>query len=425
MKRIICAICFVAIAGIVSNAFADDTGINGFNGLFFRPNVDGKGILNVDSADVLFPGAMHVGSHFQYARRTISFSDPTLGGLVTDLAENQVLMNLIMGVGLLKYLDAGIDIPIVFMQNGTKCINATCTTVSNYTGSALGDIRFVLKLRILEDKENSVGLALASDIGIPTGKRRLFTGGKGPSYEQRLIVSKKFKHVDVAANVGYRVVDRVEALGIVYDDMFTFGAGVKGHLPHNLFAYGTIAGNTLLSERGASKTPVEFMGGIGRRWKKRNIECSIGGGSRLVDGVTAADFRAMGSCGISFGLTKKAREHFNSYRLSEWLIPMKTNQYRLKLAQKELLDDVIRWMTADRKRRVMVVGNADDRRSYDYNMKLSTKRAIATRDYLFAHGVLPEQVSIGTYGEAKPLVAGKREEERTMNRSVVIKEVHD
>lgn len=404
---------------------ANDTGINGFNGLFFRPNVDGQGILNVDTANVLFPGAMHAGSHFQYARRTISFSDPALGGLVTDLVENQVLMNVVIGVGLFKFLDVGMDVPIVLMQNGTKCLNATCTTVRNYTGFGLGDMRFVLKLRILEDEEGSVGLALASDIGIPTGRRRLFTGGKNPSYEQRVIVSKTFPHVEVAANIGYRIVDRDVALGIIFDDSLTFGAGIRGFLPHNFFAFGTITGNALLSDRSQASTPVEFMGGVGRRWQRYNIACHVGGGARLVDGVTAADYRAMGMCGIDFGLTRKARNQLNPMPLTEWFVPMRTNQSRLRRSEKDILDDVIRWLSSDRRRRVLIIGNADDRASYDYNMRLSTRRAIAARDYLFKRSVLPEQVEIATHGEAVPLAYGKTSYDRRINRSIIVREIRE
>lgn len=426
MTRLILMMFVVCFSfGAASAVYADDTGIAGFNGVFFRPTVDGQGILNVDTARVLFPGAMYAGSHFQYARRTISFSDPALGGLVTDLVENQVLMNVVMGVGLFSFLDAGVDIPIALMQNGTSCLDATCTTVSNYTGYGLGDIRLVLKLKILDDKEGSVGLALASDVGFPSGKRNLFTGGKNPSYEQRLIVSKTFKHAEIAANIGYRIVDRVEQLGIIYDDSLTFGLGVRGFLPRDFFLYGTVTGNALLADASKAATPVEFMGGFGHRWKKHNIACQLGGGARLVDGVTAADYRAMGFCGIDFGLTQKARNHLNPQPVMEWMIPLNTNQYTLKRAQTEILDDVVRWLQANRERRVLIIGKADDRASYDYNMKLSTARALNARDYLLAHSVLPEQIKLATHGEAVPFVYGKSPEDRRVNRSIVVQEIRD
>ena len=418
---IIASLALAALVVPVHAAYAADTGVEGFNGIFFRPTVDGQGILNVDTARVLFPGAMYAGAHFQYARRTISFSDPALGGLTTDLVENQVLMNVVMGVGLFEFLDAGLDVPIALMQNGTSCLNAGCTSVSSYTGYGLGDIRFVLKLRVLKDEPGSVGIALISDVGIPSGNRKLFTGGRDPSYEQRLAVSKTFTHAEIAANIGYRIVDRVEALGLIYDDALTFGAAAKGFLLHDFFAFGTITGYSMLADKSAANTPVEFMGGAGHRWQN-GVACHVGGGVRINDGITAADYRAMGSCGVEYGLTKKAREHLNPHPLSEWMIPMDTNQYRLRRAQEEVLDDVIRWLQADRERRVLIVGNADDRSSYDYNMQLSTKRALAARDYLFARSILPEQVKMATYGEAVPRVYGKSAQDRAVNRSVVVRE---
>lgn len=431
MKKIL-SLGFVLQLFVAGVSTAGDTGIDGFNGLFFRPNVDGQGILNVDTANVLYPGAANVAANFQYARRTISFSDPALQGLVTDLVENQVITNLTLGVGLLEFLDFGVDVPIILMQNGTDCLNAACTGISNYSGFGLGDMRFVVKLRILDETKYPFGLALASDIGVPTGNRRLFTGGKNASYEQRLIASKKFKHFEVAANLGYRIVDHVEAVGITYDDSLTFGAGVRGYLPYDLYAYGTISGNAFLSDNSGAGTPVEFMGGVGRKWKN-GVSCQIGAGARLVDGISAADFRAMGSCGIEFGLTEAARAHVSpafaekydaGHRPPErWVIPMDTNQSRLRTKQTEVLEDVIRWLSADRKRRVVIIGNADDRASYDYNMKLSTKRALAARNYLFGRNVGSEQVVIQTQGEIHPLSEGKTEKSRSENRSIVIQEV--
>lgn len=417
----------VVILCSANPVLAGNTGIDGFNALFFRPNVDGAGILNVDTANVLQPGVAYTGGHFQYARRTVSFSDPALGGLTTDLVENQVLMDVVLGVGLLDFLDIGMDVPIALMQNGTNCGNATCTVVSNYTGAAMGDMRFVIKVRLLEDKKGSVGVALASDIGIPTGNKKMFTGGNNASYEQRLIVSKRFKNVEVAANVGYRVVDRVDAIGVTYDDMLTFGAGVKGYLPHHLYAYGTVAGNAYLTNASSATTPVEFMGGIGHEWKNR-LSCDVGGGVKINDGVTAADYRVMGSCGIKFGLTRSARDRLNpgsevNSPLKEWTIPMATNQWKLTRQQKDDLDDVIRWVNADGKRKVSLTGNADDRASYDYNMNLSTKRVLGVRDYLVGHGVAPRQIVIHTNGEAMPVKDSKSDPDRGKNRSVVVQEV--
>ncbi|MEW6254026.1 MAG: OmpA family protein, partial [Planctomycetota bacterium] len=220
---------------------------------------------------------------------------------------------------------------------------------------------------------------------------------------------------------------KVQALGMEYDDMLTYGAGVKGDLPHKLYAYATIAGEKILSGGGRASSPVEFMGGIGRAFP-RHVRCDIGGGARIVDGVTAADFRVMGSCGIDFGLTKKARASLDPEAYAwrppeEWAIPMATGSAALGLEQTEQLDDVIRWLVADRSRKAEIIGNADDRASYDSNMRLATRRALAARDYLFGRGVGPDQIVLVTQGEAIPMSAGTGEAARADNRSIVIREI--
>jgi hypothetical protein len=172
------------------------------------------------------------------------------------------------------------------------------------------------------------------------------------------------------------------------------------------------------------------MGGVGYHWKKQNLSCHVGGGARVVDGITAADYRVMGGCGIDFGLTKRARHYLATGETmitvlprEEWIIPMRTNQSRLRLKQKEVLDDVIRWLNEEPTRQVEIIGNADDRASYDYNMNLSTKRAMAARNYLFGRGVAPKQIIIRTNGEAYPVAKGKTSSDRTQNRSIVIREL--
>lgn len=408
---------------------ADDSNIQGFNGLFFRPNIDGRGIANVDTATTLEQGAANVSAYFQYARRTISFSDPLLAGLTTDIVENQVLMDFVAGFGILEFLDFGFDIPIALMQNGTKCLNAGCTTLTNYSGAALGDIRFALKLRLMPDEPGRFGLALLSDIGIPTGKRTLFTGGKGPSYEQRLIASKTWGRVLLAANVGYRAVEKTEVMGMTYDDALTFGAATRVQLPKHLYAYATIAGSHTFAGSGGGRTPVEFMGGVGRQWNK-GISCDVAGGTRIIDGITAADYRVMGHCGIDFDLIKRksssmAMVPVSTEPLAVWTIPQGTNQWRIGKMQGEQLEEVIRWLAKDRKRRVLIAGNADDRASFDYNLQLSTKRALAARDYLIHRGVPPEQLQISTNSETFERQSGKDAASRESNRSIVIRELRE
>lgn len=69
---------------------------------------------------------------------------------------------------------------------------------------------------------------------------------------------------------------------------------------------------------------------------------------------------------------------------------------------------------------VTVEGHADERGTPEYNIALGERRAVAVAKYLQALGVQPEQVSIVSYGEEKPLVFGQSEEAYAKNRRAVL-----
>lgn len=67
---------------------------------------------------------------------------------------------------------------------------------------------------------------------------------------------------------------------------------------------------------------------------------------------------------------------------------------------------------------VVIEGHCDERGSDDYNVALGEKRAGAVRDYLYNLGVQMSQMSIVSYGEARPAVSGSGETAWSMNRRV-------
>jgi len=65
---------------------------------------------------------------------------------------------------------------------------------------------------------------------------------------------------------------------------------------------------------------------------------------------------------------------------------------------------------------VLIEGHCDERGSEEYNMALGERRAGAVRKYLFNLGVPNSQISIVSYGEARPAVGGSGESAWRMNR---------
>lgn len=65
-------------------------------------------------------------------------------------------------------------------------------------------------------------------------------------------------------------------------------------------------------------------------------------------------------------------------------------------------------------------GHTDERGSSEYNIALGEKRAKAVANVLMLKGVSPEQITIVSYGKAKPAVSGHYENDWQLNRRVEI-----
>ncbi len=70
---------------------------------------------------------------------------------------------------------------------------------------------------------------------------------------------------------------------------------------------------------------------------------------------------------------------------------------------------------------VEISGHTDNVGSYQYNLKLSQKRAEAVVEYLIAQGVPPESLVAKGYGPSKPIAPNDTEEGRALNRRVEAK----
>lgn len=70
---------------------------------------------------------------------------------------------------------------------------------------------------------------------------------------------------------------------------------------------------------------------------------------------------------------------------------------------------------------VEIQGFADDRGSYEYNIKLSQRRVNDVVDYLFSTGVERKQMALQWFGEEAPVASNLDEEGRSLNRRVELR----
>jgi peptidoglycan-associated lipoprotein len=64
----------------------------------------------------------------------------------------------------------------------------------------------------------------------------------------------------------------------------------------------------------------------------------------------------------------------------------------------------------------VIEGHTDERGSEEYNVALGERRAVAVRKYLYNLGVPMAQMSVVSYGEARPAVSGTGETAWQLNR---------
>ena len=94
------------------------------------------------------------------------------------------------------------------------------------------------------------------------------------------------------------------------------------------------------------------------------------------------------------------------------------NSYKLSYASSEELDKLAQWMFDHPETYLQLAGHTDDVGGEKYNLLLSKNRAHAVAQYLITKGIAANRISSTGYGKRKPLLMGKSEAERAVNRRV-------
>lgn len=73
---------------------------------------------------------------------------------------------------------------------------------------------------------------------------------------------------------------------------------------------------------------------------------------------------------------------------------------------------------------VEIGGHTDDTGTVEHNQELSNARAQAVADWLIAHGISKDQITVKGYGSTVPKAANDTEEHRAQNRRIEFKRLH-
>jgi len=84
----------------------------------------------------------------------------------------------------------------------------------------------------------------------------------------------------------------------------------------------------------------------------------------------------------------------------------------------EDLDKIVHTLNMHPDWKIKINGHTDSKGSMEYNLELSTKRALAVKNYLLSEGITPNRIQCYGLGKTKPIAFGNDEESQKKNRRV-------
>lgn len=410
-------ITLIAVTFMSPNLLAKDAGLSGFNAQLFRPQTDGYGLYNVGASKVLPHLKFSVGLYSNFSGKSVAAFMPARSSSI-DLVDKNVSTDFVAAVGLFNFMEAGVGIPAALYQTGSDY-----NDLQKYRTTQVGDVRADLKFRLLADKPKMFGIGAQSRLTFPTGSQTAFTGNKGVTWEGRLIADKAFKPVSIYGNLGYRIAKNVKVLSNSFGSVMTFGAGLNVPLPIGNRSWSFLAeasGETRIQDAKEVTTPIEFLGGIRKKFDS-GISFNFGGGGGATNASGSPNYRAF--AGVSFNSAErkskpsiKAEEKLSIKYAAHFAF----DRYRAGKEERPRIEEIGRVLAVNREIKVRVEGHADNIGGKRYNLNLSRRRAEAVKKILMAEGVLEDQISISYFGDTKPAESNRSAKGRAANRRVEI-----
>ena len=214
----------------------------------------------------------------------------------------------------------------------------------------------------------------------------------------------------------------VTVVGTEISNQVNLGAAIniKPHNRFDIIAEGRSDPTTANFFGSKRQTPAEVDGAF-RVHATKSIDVTVGGGAGLTIGVGSPDFRAF----LGFNYTHHKEEappprapKIEAKKITiDQTIHFDFDKYNIRSDASNILNDVAKVMQANPQvHKIRIESHTDAIGTDAYNMKLSQRRANATRDYLIKLGVDPNRLEAVGYGKSRPVATNKTAAGRAMNR---------
>lgn len=288
------AVSFSVLAASVTSAQE----LGNFPGDRFRMSLSRSGLIDVEWGSPA--------PHLQWdAGLFLNFSSNNL--VLYRISDNQRLGSLIghrLGgslfgtIGLLGWLEAGLEVPLVLTQGRpTSIMDGTVGDLTALKGG-LGDLRVQPKVRFFSQEEVGFDLAAMPTLTFPTGGYGHYRGEPTVTFQPELLASRAFGQLRAAVNVGAAIRGRVAfaddivgsdltaRLGVGYRFSDDKGNGLPLELDASLFTFtGVTADVYTLNQRG-----MELRVMAAYTFAER-LQVFTGAGVGVLSGWSTPDFR--------------------------------------------------------------------------------------------------------------------------------------
>ncbi len=223
------------------------------------------------------------------------------------LVDHRVGGSLVASIGVLDFLQAGVELPVIFSQDQSLG-SSPVGMGGDLSRVGLGDIRIVPKLGLLRAARHGVDLAIIPAVTFPSSTADDYFGEQSASFAPEIAISRAFGGLRLATNVGYRTrkLARIANLEINDEIFGRLGAGYRfgdaggPPLELDLTLSAATRANDFMGD--SSNNYVEVLGGL-QYLLARPVLGFLAGGVGLEEGFGAPDWRLL--LGARFGVGKR------------------------------------------------------------------------------------------------------------------------
>ncbi|HEX5036659.1 MAG TPA: hypothetical protein VFX30_05830, partial [bacterium] len=275
-----------------------------FDSISFKPTTDSGFYLTTQQSQTLGQWGYALGLWGEFNNDSVIAATAT-GTKINDVVNEEVVLHGTAALGLLNWLNAGLLVEAAPIQH----FNAPITNVSD-NGARMGDIRFDLKGRILNNDDHPVGLAIVPFVTFPTGSDTHFTGnGKVTGGGVLVLDSKRIADkFSVALNVGGQIRSGVAlAAGNGVDDQLLYSVAANYAVAPSVQLIADMNGWTPFNHLFENNFRNLEINGAVRilPTQAKRLAVTVGGGTGLLDGIGAPDYRAF----VSLAYRHPPEEH--------------------------------------------------------------------------------------------------------------------